>query len=65
VAILLRPGPRGVRVSMRSRGQVDVSMLAERFDGGGHHNAAGCTMPGDDVAQVQADLFAEVAQLLA
>jgi phosphoesterase RecJ-like protein len=65
VAILLRPGPRGVRVSMRSRGRVDVSMLAERFDGGGHHNAAGCTMPGDDVAQVQADLFTEVAQLLA
>jgi len=65
VAILLRPGPRGVRVSMRSRGRVDVSQLAERFDGGGHHNAAGCTMPGDDVVQVQADLFAEVGLLLA
>jgi phosphoesterase RecJ-like protein len=30
------------RVSFRSRGRVDVSALAQRFGGGGHHNAAGC-----------------------
>ncbi len=33
-----------VRVSLRSRGSVDVARLAERFGGGGHRNAAGCTL---------------------
>ncbi len=30
------------RVSFRSRGTVNVAALAEKFGGGGHHNAAGC-----------------------
>ena len=34
----------GWRISFRSRGRVDVSALAEKFGGGGHHNAAGCTI---------------------
>jgi len=33
-----------VRVSLRSRGSVDVARLAQRFGGGGHRNAAGCTL---------------------
>lgn len=33
-------------VSFRSRGAVDVSQLAAKFGGGGHHNAAGCQMSG-------------------
>lgn len=32
------------RVSFRSRGRLDVSALAEKFGGGGHHNAAGCVI---------------------
>lgn len=35
------------RISFRSRGAVDVSQLAAQFGGGGHHNAAGCTIVGD------------------
>jgi bifunctional oligoribonuclease and PAP phosphatase NrnA len=31
------------RVSMRSKGDVDVSAVAKEFGGGGHKNAAGCT----------------------
>lgn len=34
------------RVSFRSRGKVDVSALAAKFGGGGHHNAAGCKISG-------------------
>jgi phosphoesterase RecJ-like protein len=34
------------RVSFRSKGRVDVCAVAARFGGGGHHNAAGCTVPG-------------------
>jgi bifunctional oligoribonuclease and PAP phosphatase NrnA len=35
-----------VRVSLRSRSHVDVQSVARVFGGGGHRNAAGCTIPG-------------------
>ncbi len=35
---------REVRVSFRSRGNLDVARLAKQFGGGGHRNAAGCTL---------------------
>lgn len=41
---LRQAGENRWRISFRSRGKVDVSVLAERFGGGGHHNAAGCTI---------------------
>lgn len=60
VALLLRPHQRGVRVSLRSRGAVDVSRIAAAFGGGGHHNAAGCVVPGaPDVDGLRARLFDE------
>jgi phosphoesterase RecJ-like protein len=34
------------RVSMRSKGDVDVGAIAKAFGGGGHKNAAGCTIAG-------------------
>jgi phosphoesterase RecJ-like protein len=34
------------RVSMRSKGAIDVCDVAKRFGGGGHKNASGCTVPG-------------------
>jgi bifunctional oligoribonuclease and PAP phosphatase NrnA len=47
VATQLRENGDGSwRVSFRSRGKVDVSALAQRFGGGGHHNAAGCQISG-------------------
>lgn len=41
--------PTGVleyKVSMRSKGKVDVAAIAQYFGGGGHVRAAGCTMNG-------------------
>jgi bifunctional oligoribonuclease and PAP phosphatase NrnA len=35
-----------VKVSLRSRPGVDVSVVAQQFGGGGHRQAAGCTIPG-------------------
>jgi len=47
VAVSLREeGGGAFRVSFRSKGRVDVSAVAARFGGGGHRNAAGCTVPG-------------------
>ena len=36
-----------VRVSLRSKGAVDVCRVAASFGGGGHTNAAGCTLHGE------------------
>lgn len=48
IGILLRELPGGdVRVSLRSRRDTDVSVIAERFGGGGHVSAAGCTLKTD------------------
>ncbi len=45
VAMLFREiGPEEVRISFRSRSVVDVSRLAQEFGGGGHAQAAGCTV---------------------
>lgn len=46
VACLLRERDGHVKVSLRGKGDVDVSAIARRFGGGGHPNAAGCTIPG-------------------
>ena len=35
------------RVSMRSKGNVDVRAIASQFGGGGHVNAAGCSVRGE------------------
>ncbi len=34
------------RVSMRSKGEIDIGVVAKDFGGGGHKNAAGCTVDG-------------------
>jgi phosphoesterase RecJ-like protein len=34
------------RVSMRSKGEIDIGAIAKQFGGGGHRNAAGCTVSG-------------------
>ena len=41
VGIAWRVRPRGVYVSLRSRGEVDVSIIAVHYGGGGHAKSAG------------------------
>jgi bifunctional oligoribonuclease and PAP phosphatase NrnA len=46
-AVFLRELPeRRIRLSLRSKGRVNVAAIAERFGGGGHENASGCTLKG-------------------
>jgi phosphoesterase RecJ-like protein len=66
-AVLLRqqPDPSEFRLSLRSKGSgnVDVSVVAESFGGGGHRNASGCTLTGtaeDVTRRVLAALDAEI-----
>ena len=47
-AAFLKEKEQGVyRTSLRSKGDINVARIAERFGGGGHRNAAGCTLRGD------------------
>ncbi len=47
VAVFLRElRDHRVRLSLRSKGRVNVAAIAELFGGGGHENASGCTLDG-------------------
>ncbi len=48
MAILFRETGDGlIHVSMRSRGNINVARLAQRYGGGGHKQAAACRIAGD------------------
>ena len=47
VALLKECAPGIYRTSLRSKGDVNVARVAEKFGGGGHRNAAGCTLKGN------------------
>jgi bifunctional oligoribonuclease and PAP phosphatase NrnA len=47
VAVFLRElRDQKIRLSLRSKGRLNVASIAERFGGGGHENASGCTVEG-------------------
>jgi phosphoesterase RecJ-like protein len=46
VVFFKEAGPDDWRVSMRSKGDVDVNVIAKEFGGGGHKNASGCSATG-------------------
>lgn len=53
-----------IYVSLRGKGQVNVGELAARFGGGGHHNAAGCTISYRDPQDVPQSLAEAKSQLI-
>ncbi len=55
--------PDVVRVSLRSRGPVDVRAVAASFGGGGHPNAAGCTINGE-LSEVEEKVASAIAGIL-
>jgi phosphoesterase RecJ-like protein len=63
VAMLKRQADSTFRVSLRSKGNVDVRAVAARWGGGGHPNAAGCTLKGE-YAEVRDALVAQIGPAL-
>jgi bifunctional oligoribonuclease and PAP phosphatase NrnA len=46
-AVFFRELPEGrIRLSLRSKGTINVAAIAEELGGGGHENSAGCTLEG-------------------
>lgn len=54
VGVLLTLGDKTIYASLRSKGALDVAQVAQRFGGGGHRNAAGCTLPASPDAESRA-----------
>jgi len=52
-----------VRVSLRSRADLDVQVVARAFGGGGHRNAAGCTIKGS-LAEARREVLAGLTPLV-
>jgi phosphoesterase RecJ-like protein len=64
LALLFRQLANGrVKVSLRSRGAVDVAVLAQRFGGGGHVKAAGASLEGS-MGDVQTQFLAAAREYL-
>jgi len=62
VSVFLRQVDNGKwKVSLRSKGAVNVSRIATFFGGGGHKNAAGCTIQGD-LKTAKETLFGAITQ---
>lgn len=53
----------GSRVSLRSKGAVDVRAVVTRWGGGGHKNAAGCTMTGS-LEEIRAQIVSAIGEQL-
>jgi phosphoesterase RecJ-like protein len=64
-AVFLRELPEGlIRLSLRGKGTVNVAAIAKKLGGGGHENAAGCTLDGpleSALGQILVELRSAVA----
>ena len=56
-------GANSWRISLRSKGAVDVAAVCRQFDGGGHEKAAGCPMEGD-LGEIKSRLGEAVEQAI-
>jgi phosphoesterase RecJ-like protein len=56
-------GPGDWRVSMRSKGDININAIAKEFGGGGHKNASGCSAQGE-LAALQAVFERKIAQAI-
>lgn len=63
---LFREAPDGkVRVNLRSKGDLAINKLAERFGGGGHRNAAGVTLNCESIDKAAEQVVEAVKEFMA
>jgi bifunctional oligoribonuclease and PAP phosphatase NrnA len=63
VVFLKQIGGDEYRVSLRSKGDYDVGSVAKTYGGGGHKNAAGCTVRGA-ISELRAQLVERVHRVI-
>jgi bifunctional oligoribonuclease and PAP phosphatase NrnA len=63
IAILFRENGEGtLRVSLRSKGDINVASIAERYGGGGHFDVTGCTI--DNTRKTIAEFLGHAEKLI-
>ena len=60
IAVYLRVQNNKTRVSLRSKQKIDVSQVASVFNGGGHLNAAGCSVDTLDIQEAKEKVLKEI-----
>ena len=63
IAIFVRIVNGESRVSLRSKGKIDVSKIAAEVAGGGHFNASGCTIETLDVEKAKEIVLKEIFEI--
>ena len=63
-SFVLWPADEGVGISARSNGEVNVQIIMESFNGGGHQTVAGAHIPGVDVIEARRRLEAVIADYI-
>jgi phosphoesterase RecJ-like protein len=64
MGVLIFELPHSVKVSFRSKGDIKVNELAKEFGGGGHKNAAGATLPKEDLHTIKSTLISAAEKYL-
>jgi phosphoesterase RecJ-like protein len=65
VAVFFKETPDGyIKVSLRAKGECDVSHVASKYGGGGHRNAAGYRVKDKGLAEVSEELQQELKRRL-
>ncbi len=65
VSILFKEADGALRVSVRTKEQIDASALCGKFGGGGHVRAAGCNMEGINLADAKKAFIDEIERMRA
>lgn len=60
VGVLFKEKENGIKVSMRSKGKIDVENIAKKFGGGGHREAAGCFIKNKKMEEVELLIMKEL-----
>ena len=55
--VLGKVSPREIRLSARSDGTINVSLLSEKLGGGGHFTSAAASFPGNDISSAKQKLL--------
>lgn len=63
IAFFIRELDKSCRISLRSKENIDVSKIAKIFNGGGHINAAGCTIYDKDLEEVKSLVLKEIYEI--
>ncbi|NUN70518.1 MAG: bifunctional oligoribonuclease/PAP phosphatase NrnA [Bacteroidetes bacterium] len=64
VGLVFIEQPDGVKVSLRSKGEIDINSIAKQFGGGGHRNASGARLKDITLADAVSALLTSVKDIV-